>query len=131
MTLMAASEYRGPIEYPLSIVPNPVFGSIYSIELDNRTGTVTRRTAGGGTTLFYPGENSTRIIYQSGQSSVPANVRLACLEVIRVNFRTTAPAGRGKLAEADTETAGDKMPFRLSAIAERMLAPSRKHPSLA
>lgn len=131
LTLIGAMEYRGAIEYPMSLVANPTLGSIYSAMLDDRTGTVTRRTAGGGVIAWFPGRQSVRIVYQAGQQTVPANVRLACLEIIRVNFRTTAPAGRGRMSEADIETASEKLPFGISKRAREMLAPTRKAPAFA
>ena len=133
LTLIAASEFRGVTEFPLALVQNPTFGTIYSVELDPRLGTVTRRTAGGGTIAFMPGRNTVHLVYQAGQNQVPANVRLACLEIIRVNFRTTAPAGRGRIAQEDAaiEAAAGKQAFSITPAARRMLAPTRRWPSFA
>lgn len=131
MTLIAASEFRGPIEYPLALIQNPVFGSIYSVELDATQGTVTRRTAGGGVLAFMPGRNSVHLVYQAGQQSVPENVRHAALEIIRVNYRTTAPAGRGRLTEADTENSEGKGGFWVPKSVDRILHPTRRAPSFA
>jgi len=131
LNLMSVSEYRGVHEYALSIVRSPVYGSIYSVMVDPRTGTLYRRTAGGGQTPFVPGGQGVRVIYQSGQQTVPANVRQAALEIVRVNFRTTAPAGRGRMSEVDVETANDKIPFGIGRRAREMLAPARKAPSIA
>lgn len=134
MTLIAASEFRGPIEYPLALIQNPVFGSIYSVELDPTQGTVTRRTAGGGVLAFMPGRNSTHFVYQAGQAGVPDNVRHAAMEIVRVNLRTTAPAGRGRLTEADQENAGGSARhpgFFIPESVDRILHPTRRAPSFA
>jgi hypothetical protein len=130
LNLIAVSEYRGPIEYPLAIVPSPVYGSIYSVALNARLGSITRRTAGGGVVAFFPGRESTRVIYEAGQSVVPENVKMAALEAIRWWYETTQPVGRGRMTQADAEPAERPMvalPYHCIA----MLAPTRKYPSFA
>lgn len=131
MQLIAASEYRGPIEYPLSLIPSPLYGQIYSVMLNPRLGSITRRTAGGAVMPFMPGLEAIHVVYQAGQSTVPANVRQAALEIVRVNYRTTAPAGRGRMTEADSESAQGKMPFTIPGQAWKMLAPTKKAPAIA
>lgn len=132
ITIIAASEYRGPIEYPLPLIASPVFGSVYSVMLNPALGSLTRRTAGGGVLAFMPGRESTHVVYQAGQATVPPNVRLAMLEIVRVNFRSTAAAGRGFEAGADVESGGEyTLPFWIPRRAREMLAPTRRAPSIA
>lgn len=128
--LIAASEYQGASERPLSIVRAPNYGSLYSIFMDKRMGTVTRRSSGGGVVAFPPGENSVHLIYRSGLSVIPPNIRLAAIEIIRAHYRTTAPAGRGRSAIADV-VESTPMPFWVPHKAREMLAPHRRFPSIA
>ena len=131
LNLMAVSEFRGPIEYPLSIIQNPVLGSIYSVELDARLGEITRRTAGGGTIAFQPGRNSIHVVYEAGQSEVPANVHEAACEWIRINYQTTQAVGAGRLTVADTEEGGRPLGFSMPNSVREILEPTRRHPSIA
>lgn len=133
--LMAASEYRGPIEYPLSIVPSPTFGSIYSIFLNTDMGTVTRRTAGGRTLAFMPGRESIHIYYQAGQATVPPNIREAVLETIRQHYQMTQATGLGRQTLVDTDTFGGGPDEGFSSLIDRVarqaLSPMRQYPSFA
>jgi hypothetical protein len=129
INILGVVEYRGPIAYPLSLIPDPVEGSIYSCEVDTRMGTVTRRTAGGSTIPFPVGANSVHIVYQAGQSFVPPNVRLACLEVVRMNFRLPARAGRGAQTQADTDDSGEKMPFSMRRHLRELIGPAARGPA--
>lgn len=132
LTLIAASEYRGPIEYPLALIASPVFGSIYSLFLNSDMGTVTRRSAGGSTIAFFPGREQVHIIYQAGQSVTPPNVYEATLELLRVNYVTTQQTGTGRQTVADaqdgTQTGSN---FFFPAGVRRMLDPTRRSPSFA
>jgi hypothetical protein len=103
INVLGVSEFRGPIEYPLASVENPVFGSIYSYELDQRMGTITRRTAGGSTIPFPIGANSVHAVYQSSQASIPPNVRLAVLEWVRSNDMIAQMVGAGRQTLADQQ----------------------------
>lgn len=129
LNLLGVSEFRGPIEYPLQIIQNPVYGGIYTCELDPRMGTITRRTAGGGVIAFFPGRNSVKVEYQAGQQTVPSNVRRACRETIRWWWQTTQAVGRGSLTQADSEPQMPMVSLPYHAVA--MLNPTRRFPSLA
>lgn len=131
LDLLGCSEYRGPIEYTLSVVGDPTRGSIYSCMLDAKLGTVTRRTSGGGVIAFPAQAQAVHVVYRAGQAQVPPNVRQACLEIVRINFRTTARAGRGYSAEADVEDVADRQAFMIPRRVREMLAPTRRGPSLA
>jgi hypothetical protein len=130
LNILGASEFRGPIEYPLSLVPNPVFGSIYSVEVNPQLGELTRRTAGGGVTAFMPGRNAVHVVYEAGQATVPPNVRRAAVETIRWWFQTTEAVGRGAQARADESVGSDKPMVGLPYHVREMLQPARRHPSI-
>jgi hypothetical protein len=130
LTLMACSEYRGPIEYPLSIIQNPAEGTIYSCMLESRAGVVERRTSGGGVMAFPPMANSVHVVYQSGQETVPANVLQGALEAVRINWQTTQNVGRGALAQADILEGGPPMGFFLPRRVYDLLSPTKRAPPI-
>lgn len=131
LELMAVSEYRGPIEYPLALVPSPAFGRIYSVMLVPSTSTITRRSAAGRSIAFMPGRDSVHVLYRAGQSPVPGNVRRAALESIRSVRRWPLQIGQGSMAPADRA----EMMSALSSEAPRLIRmwtkPSRRYPSIA
>ena len=129
--LMACSEYRGPIEYPLSIVQDPAHGTIYSCMFHGREGIVERRTSGGGVMAFPQMANAVHVVYEAGQETVPGNVAEAALETIRVNYQTTQMVGSGRATMADAEEiAGPSLGFFLPRRVRELLSPNRKAPSI-
>jgi hypothetical protein len=132
LTLIAASEYRGPIEYPLALIASPVFGSIYSVFLNSDMGTITRRSAGGSTISFMPGRESVHVIYQAGQAVTPPNVVEATKELIRVNYVTTQQTGTGRQTVSDAQDSTSAgTPYFIPTHVRQMLAPTRRSPSFA
>ncbi len=131
LKVLAASEYRGPIEYPLALVASPAFGSIYSVMLIADLGTITRRTAGGRTLAFMPGRDAVHVFYQAGQDPIPENVKRAAMECVRTLYRWPQQIGTGSLSPADRMEMGAVMQSEVSRIVRMWLRPSRRHPSIA
>ena len=133
LNILACSEYRGPIEYNISLISTPTQGSVYSAMLNAELGTLVRRTSGGGTYAWWSDpshpQQSVHIVYEAGQETVPANVRRAAAETIRWWWETTMMVGKGSLAQADAETYKPLVALPNSAVA--MHAPTRRHPSFA
>jgi len=131
LDLISCSEYRGPIEYPLKIVQDPAHGDLYSVHLDSRRCTVTRRTSGGGLMAFPAQPEAVRVLYRSGQQTVPANVYEATLELVRVNYQTTQQVGRGRRTVTDDYDTGPPLGFFMPRRVKELLAPNRRAPSIA
>lgn len=132
--VMAVSEYRGPIEYTLSLVPTPTQGSVYSTMAHGELGTIVRRTSGGGTYSFWEDpahpEQSVHVVYYVGQEEVPENVAEAVIETISWWYYTRQQVGKGRQRQADFETEGRPL-VALPYHAEAMLAPTRRPPVCA
>lgn len=130
LRVIAASEYRGPIEYPLALVASPALGSIYSIMVVANTASITRRSAGGATIPFFPGHDTVHVWYQSGQSVVPPIVQRAAMEYVRALYRWPQQTGSGSLSPADRMEMGASFQGELSRIARTWLKPMRRYPSI-
>ncbi len=128
LILKFVSAYIGPIEYPFSLVNNPVVGSIYTAELDTYS-RVVRRGPGGGIIPFPNMLQSVHIAYTAGQSSVPDNVAEATLELIRHNYQATAQALRGNRARGE-EVEAPPVGFFVPGKVRELLAPNRRAPSV-
>lgn len=131
LTLVACSEYAGPIEWPLAVISSPDKGQMYSCMLDTNLARVVRRTAGGGVQAFPAMPQAVHVIYAAGQATVPGNVYQGTLELIRVNFETTQAVGRGRRAVADETDTGPPLGFFVPRRVRELLAPTRRHPSIA
>jgi hypothetical protein len=131
LNVMAVSEYVGPTEYPLANVADAALGSIYSFEVNERYGTITRRTSGGGTIAFPAGPNSVHVVYQAGQGVVPANVQDATLELVRMNYETTMAVGAGRRTQSDLDQPGPPLGFFMSRRVHELLSPTRRFPAIA
>ena len=127
-------EYRGPIQYILQQVSNPVFGTIYSYTFDEM-GRITRRNVGGGTIPFPPGVNAVEVQYTSGRATVPSNIKMGAMELVRVNYQQTQQGGRPQYGGiggggGDDYPGGPALGFLVPNRVREMLAPSRRHPSV-
>jgi hypothetical protein len=133
ITLVACSEYNGPIEWPLALVPSPDQGQLYSVMLNARLGQLVRRTAGGGEQPFPYGDQAVHVIYEAGQASVPDNVYEGTLELLRDNYMTTQPVGTGSQTLADEQDARAALPqgSYVSSRVKELLEPNKRFPSLA
>jgi hypothetical protein len=130
LRLVGCDEYRGSTKYPLTIIADPSQGSIYSVHMD-QLGRVTRRSAGGGVISFPAMPESVHVVYEAGQSVVPANVYEGTLELLRVNYQTTMAVGRGRMTVADEQDTGPPLGFFVPRRVHEMLGANRRHPSIA
>lgn len=125
-TLMAVSEYRGPVEFNLALVGDPAHGSVYSAMLDPE-GRLVRRAPGGAVVNFLNGLDVVHVIYTAGLTPVPANIREAALELIRIRYDDEEQPGPG----SDEIRSGTPLGFFVPNAVREMLVPSRRHPSVA
>lgn len=132
--LMAVSEYRGPIEYNLSLVPTPTAGTVYSVMGNEELGTIVRRTSGGGTVPFWADPShpsqSIHVVYYAGQQGIPPLAKRAATETLRWWHETTQMVGKGAFAPADDEVP-ERPRTALPYHVEAMLAPMRRPPVCA
>lgn len=128
------TEYRGPIPYPLGQVSSPDLGGIYTYMFET-PGRIVRRTAGGGITTFPPGPDAVTVSYKAGYYVVPANVREATLELVRVNYQigeqAKHPAFGQSSDSSDNMPTGPAVGFFVPGRVRELLAPSKRHPSVA
>lgn len=129
--VIAASEYRGPIEYPLALVASPAFGSIYSVQAIEGYAGLTRRTAGGRTIAFMPGRDSVSVWYESGQQPIPTIAQRIATEFARTVYRWPRQTGSGSLSPADRMELGASMQAECSRIVRMYSRPMRRYPSIA
>lgn len=130
-TLIAVEEFRGTIKHPLALVADPSSGALYSVTAQPPLYTITRRTAGGGVIGFSPMAESVHVVYEAGQAQVPPNVEEATKELVRVNYQTTRPAGRGRLTSSDEQDTGPPLGFFMPRRVRELLGPNRRAPSVA
>jgi len=134
LQVVAVSEFRGPVEWSLALVPDPSHGTIYSATFEAPARLV-RRGPGGSSFSFAPGRESVHVVYTAGLASVPANVRLATLELLRINFSQTQarPLARAWPSDGsmdDQEPGREILGFFVPNRVRELLEPSRKAPGV-
>lgn len=134
-SVAAVIEYRANTAYTLTAITDPTAGTTYSYELDTAFGRIYRRTAGGGTANFADGADAVHVTYTAGRTTVPANVKLGALELIRANYQQTQQGGRSAFPTSNPADGLDggstMMGFFVPNRVREMLAPSRRFPSIA
>ena len=132
IAVSSVTEYRGPIAYPLTQIPTPDLGTIYSYMWEPN-GRITRRTVGGGMTPFPPGIDSVYVTYSTGYITPPANVVEGTLELIRINFQETQQ-GRPRVGQGgggDGDMAREPfLGFFVPGRVKELLAPNKRHPRI-
>lgn len=135
-------EFRGPVLYNLQQVANPAEGTIYSYMVTpgagaSGTGRIVRRTVGGGQTTWPPGADTVFVNYTAGYATVPENVRLGALEIIRETYQQTQQRGPAFSGGTSGSAGGDGPPtahmtgYFVPDRARELLSPSFRHPSIA
>jgi hypothetical protein len=125
-------EYYGLSQFLLTEQPLGAQANAFGFTVDQLTGQIMRRTFGGQAARFAIGEKNVKVTYVSGLNSVPFNVRLGCLELLRHNWQLTQQAGRRKFGRA-AEDGEPHIPIGF-AVPDRvveMLAPGRRPPGIA
>jgi hypothetical protein len=135
VSVQACVEWRGPIPYTLAQVQDPAHGTIYSVEVENGViGRIVRRSAGGGVLAFPMVPQAIAVAYTSGRMTVPDNVRLATLEMIRENWTQTQQQKLARSAPSDVDDEsirGATPDVFMTPRVLSMLEPERRAPSVA
>ena len=134
VSLQKVEEYRGPTLYALKIIMDPAHGDLYSCMLDE-SARVVRRSAGGGVIAFPAMPQSVHVVYTAGRASVPEPIREAAMELVSARYRADELAGmpwsqssdRMDMAAPQASAGG----FYVSGYIRQLLAPYRRHPSVA
>lgn len=110
LSIASITEIIGITGY--TITPQPVGSPVdnfgYTLDVP-KTGRVTRRSAGSAPYPWYQNIGNIEVVYTAGRTSVPGNVRLAMLELIRDWFQD-GQQGYGKAssyAPADGSSSDD------------------------
>jgi hypothetical protein len=102
------TESSGNAVQTLAEEPLTAAGDGYGYTINKTTGVVTRRASGSATT-FADGVENIHAQYTAGlcadTPSVPANVALAALEIIRVNWQPQQSGNRPSMGQVDPNVA--------------------------
>ncbi len=134
LQLISVTEFRGPVEYPLALVPTPGQGTIYSVMVNPELGTITRRGTGGSVVPFAMGSGGregVHVIYRSGLATTPPNIQLAAKEAVRQVYEWTRQVGRGSSAPADQQETGAAVMANTRGLIRMLVGANRRGPSMA
>jgi hypothetical protein len=131
-SVTTVTEYWANTAYTLTQVASPNLGVAYSYTLDLGSGRIVRRDSAAGTRPFPMGDGAVQVTYVAGRATVPANIRLAALELIRHLYQLTQQGGRpafggGAAEEGPWAPSGFAVPTRVL----ELLAPHQRPPGMA
>lgn len=124
-------EYRGSSSVPLTAQPlsGGVFdGYGYTVNL---SAGLLHRQSGGYPARFASGLQNVSVTYTCGRATVPANIRMAVLDLIRVNWRPQRSGGPSLLNPGNNDNPDlGAMPqgFYIPETVRQMLAPDMRPP---
>lgn len=115
------TEYSGATPTTLTVAATPDVITSTSYVFDPETAILYRRSTWGAV-RFANGVSNVRVQYTAGRSPVPANVKLAALELIRHLYQSTQQSGRPQFGGAGEEgpwaPAGFAVPTRVIELLE-------------
>lgn len=129
VSVTSVTEYVGTSTYPLTQIASPDLGTTYSYTFEPGGRIIRRSTA--GLRAFPPGVGNVRVVYIAGRATVPANVRMGTLEIIRHNYELGQQGGRPAFGGAAEDMAWTPSGFAIPTRAIEWLTPDRRHPSIA
>lgn len=124
-------EYWANTAYTLTQVADPSAGVAYSYTIDLDSGRIVRRDSNAGVRNFPVGLGAVRVTYIAGRATVPANVRLGALEIVRHNYQLTQQGGRPAFGGAAEDMSWTPSGFAIPTRAYEWLAPTRTAPGIA
>lgn len=135
ISVTSVTEYYGLSTFTLTEQPLGAQMNAFAYTVDYTTGQLTRRTFGGQAAMFAIGEKNIKVVYLAGLTAgtVPWNVRLGCLELIRHLWQMTQQGGRPKWGGAGVDADAERVPIGF-AVPDRvieLLAPNRRPPGIA
>lgn len=129
ISVSQVTEYLGNVRYDLQQVLTPDQATTFCYSVDG--GRITRRNVGTASP-FAPGVGTVWITYTAGRISIPQNIRLGTIELVRVNYQTTQQSGRTPLGALGPMDEGIESPVPGYLVPNRvkeMLQPSKRHPA--
>lgn len=135
ISIQSVTEYYGLSTFTLTEQPLGAQMNAFAYTVDYTTGQLTRRTFGGQAAMFAIGDKNIKVVYTAGLTgaTVPFNVRLGALELIRHLWQMTQQGGRPKWGGAGVDADMERTPIGF-AVPDRvieLLAPHRRPPGIA
>lgn len=106
ISIQSLTEYVGPIAYTLTSQPLGSTANNYGYELTDPSGIILRRSSAGMAIPFQAGVGGVVIAYTAGYATLPANVRLGALELVRHWWQQSQQGGRPSFAATGEEGLG-------------------------
>jgi hypothetical protein len=133
LKVLSVTEYYGVSSWVLTEQPLDAPVDQFAYTVDYQSGGITRRSYSGDAACFAGGVKNVKVVYSAGRASVPWNVRLGCLELIRHLWQLTQQGGRPKFGGAGLD--GSDMPastgFALPNRVIQLWGPTRRPPGIA
>lgn len=123
------TEYSGTTAHALTVAATPADTGTYTYTFDP-DGILYRSTTGGLSYFFY-GADNIKVVYTVGRSPVPANIKLAALELIRHLYQSTQQSGRPAFGGATEDQPWAPAGFAVPTRVIELLNPHRRESRIA
>jgi len=124
------TEYAGTVPTVLTVAATPDVVTASSYTIDKAAGII-YRVGIGVPNWFASGAGNVRVQYTAGRSSVPANIKLAALELIRHLYQSTQQSGRPAFGGALEDQVWAPAAFAVPTRVIELLEPYRREPRVA
>lgn len=123
------TEYSGATPNVLTAAATPDLAGSYTYTFDPDG--ILNRVTSAGQSFFANGATNVKVIYTVGRSPVPANIKLAALELIRHLYQSTQQSGRPAFGGAGEEGPWAPAGFAVPTRVIELLAPHRRERRIA
>lgn len=133
LAITSITEYRSGVAYPLTGVASLDLTATDTFLYEATTGIVRRYTGSGVAYRFWPGVATVTVSYTAGYAAIPANVRMATLDLIKWWWESTR-RGRTVVVGPDFDAAGETLNIRGYLVpydVASALEPNRRTPGIA
>lgn len=131
LSVQGVTEYIGTAVYPLTEQPLGSQRDAWGYTVNLMNGTIERRTWGGGPALFMPGEANVVVAYTAGYATIPENIHLAALALIRHLYAYFLPRFKGSRDSWDDGSSPVAMGYAMPNFVREMLAHDWRGPGIA
>lgn len=125
----SVTEYSGATGTLLTVTTSPTDAGSWTYTFDPDG--ILYRVTSAGSSFFARGATNVKVVYTAGRASVPANIKLAALELIRHLYQSTQQGGRPQFGGAGEEGPWAPAGFAVPTRVIELLAPHRRERRIA
>lgn len=129
ISIESVNEYQGAVAHTLTVAASPDLAGTYTYTFDPDG--ILYRAVPAGRSWFASGAGNIKVVYTVGRASIPPNIKLAALELIRHLYQSTQQGGRPQFGSAGEDLPWAPASFAVPTRVIELLNPYRREPRIA